>query len=170
MVDKEKTIYNGNGEDEPKDSPDNPPPAIMIASKDDAQKLVQKLREETKLNQNAISLDKYHVMSGMQDEEKIPFFTELINDDDVARMNTIEAYNEVSLLCIRKTSPKNMERIKQLNKDIYIGHVKTHKRNMVSKGRQRENSYTKILSADSSDSGVVPTGIRKFFGIGGAKK
>lgn len=166
---KEKTIAEGNGQDAPKDAIPIEIPVIM-ANADGAKELINKLREETKASQqNTISLDKYHVTEGMQNEEKIPFFTEFTSDDDVLRINTIEAYNTVSLLCIKKASEKNMKRIQQLNKDIYDAHAKTHKRNMVSKLRKREDAYIRILSADSSDSGAIPTGFKKFFGIGGKK-
>src|SRR2546426_132100 len=165
---KDKTIDNGNGKDTPKDTQELEIPEIMVVG-NRAEDLVNRLRDETKLNNNSVSLDRYHVMNGMQNEEKISFFTEFINDDDVLRVNTIEAFNQVSLLCIRKTSDKNRQRIEQLNKNIYNHHVHTHKTNMVSKARKREDAYVKILSADSSDSGVAPTGLKKFFGLGKSK-
>lgn len=47
--------------------------------------------------------------------------------------------------------------------------MQQHMINMATKGRRREDSYTKILSSDSSDSGVS-SGVRKFFGLGGNGK
>jgi len=133
---------------------------------DNARLLIQEFRKDDKVSNNNMELSKYVVQEGMQNEDKISFFTEFKDMDDVLRMNTIEAFNQASLLCIRKISKKWMDKILDLNKNIYAEHSRTHKRNMVSLQRKREDAYVKILSSDSSDSGVVPTGIRKFFGVG----
>jgi len=162
----------GKDKEEPINGKDNQLVIPSVMNLDAGGKQVlQDLRQDLKASQNqTVDLSKYYVMEGMQNKDKLDFFTELINDDDTLRMNTIEAFNNVSILCIRKTSPHNMQKIIDLNKAVYQEHVRTHKTNMVSKGRARENAYVKILSSDSSDSGVVPTGIKKFFGIGGKKQ
>lgn len=165
MGKKELSIDNGNGKNEPKDS--DAAPLILVSG--GAEQLVQKLREEARTQEKTVDLSKYAVMEGMQNYDKVDFFTEFVNDDDVLRMNTIEMFVKVSPYTIRKTSAKNREKINSLLKEVYVAHVQTHKRNMVSKSRKREDAYTRILASESSDSGVVPTGIRKFFGIGGKK-
>lgn len=126
---------------------------------------IQEYRDDIVRNRPAMDRTKFEVMEGMQNEEKLDFFTEFVDDNDVLRMNTIEAHVTIAPLIVKKASPETKARITQLMKDVYIGHVKTHKRNMVSKHREREHSYTKILSHDTTEE-VIPTGVRKFFGIG----
>lgn len=154
-----KDAVEGNGKDVP----------IILAGNGNAEKLVERLREETRATEKTVDLSKYYVMEGMQNIDKVKFFSDFENRDDVLRMNTIEAFVNVAPLVIRKTSTKNMEKIEKLLNDVYSGHVDTHKINVVSLARGRESAYTKILSSDSSDSGVVPTGLKKFFGIGKSK-
>lgn len=116
-------------------------------------------------------MSKYLVMEGMQNDSKISFFTEFVNDDDVLRCNTIEQYITVAPLIVRKTSQKSFDKIQSLMIDVYGKHVKTHKRNMVSKQRKREQSYTRILSNDMVDTYQQQiSGAKKFFGIGGNGK
>lgn len=143
-------------------------PAVM-QSNDVTQRVVSDLKDAISRPRNNADLSRYQVMEGMQNEEKIPFFTEFINDDDVLRMNTIEAYAMIVPKIVRKTSEKNRLRIQQLMNDVYIEHVKTHKRNMTSKSRGRESAYTKILANESQEQ-IVPSGLTKFFGVGGKKK
>ena len=109
-------------------------------------------------------------MEGMQNPDKRQFFTEYINFDDVMRMNTIERYVDVAPLIIRKCSPQTKLKIDSMLKKVYHEHVEEHKENMTSLKRKREEAYTKILGADSSDSGVTPTGLKKFFGFGSGGK
>lgn len=143
-------------------------PEIMQGN-NNAVALIQEYRNDIVKNRPQTDQSKYQVMEGMQNKDKVPFFTEFINFDDILRMNTIEMFGTVSPYIIRKTSEDNMKKIIALNKVVYTGHVETHKINMVSLERKREESYTKILSSDSSDSGNVPTGFRKFFGMGAKK-
>lgn len=126
---------------------------------------IQEYRDDIVRNRPAMDRTKFEVMEGMQNEEKLDFFTEFIDDNDVLRMNTIEAFVNIAPLVVKKCSQDTKERIGRLMQSVYIGHVKTHKRNMVSKLRQREKSYTKILSHDTTEE-VVPTGIKKFLGFG----
>lgn len=139
-------------------------PEIMTGD-NRAVSIVEQFRSDIQKSNRAGEMSKYIVMEGMQNKDKLDFFTEFIDDDDVLRMNTIQMYVDIAPLIIRKTSEKNMDRIKELLNNVYLGHVHTHKTNMVSKQRKREESYSKILSSDSSDSGVTPTGFRKFFGV-----
>lgn len=138
-------------------------PEIMTGQ--NALEKIQEYRDDIVRNRPAMDRTKFEVMEGMQNEEKLDFFTEFIDDNDVLRMNTIESFVVIAPLIVKKASPETKKRIEKLMQDVYIGHVKTHKRNMVSKQRQREHSYTKILSHDTTEE-VVPTGIKKFFGIG----
>lgn len=136
-----------------------------IMSGQTALEKIQEYRDDIVRNRPAMDRTKFEVMEGMQNEEKNRFFTEFIDDNDVLRMNTIEAYVTIAPLIIRKCSPSTKKRIEELMEKVYVGHVKTHKINMVSKHREREHSYTKILSHDTTEE-VVPTGIKKFFGFG----
>ena len=138
---------------------------------DKALQAITALQQDMKNTAPVMDDSKYRVMQGMQDESKLDFFTELINDDDVLRCNTIEAYIMIAPLVVRKCSPNTWQKIRILMSDVYGANVKTHKRNMVSKGRQREKSYTKILSNDATDTiNQIPTGARKFFGNWWGKK
>lgn len=142
-------------------------PSIMIDA-NQAQQLVQSIQKDNMVGNNQADLSRYLVMEGMQNEEKIPFFTELLSFDDTLRMNTIEAYVNIAPLIIRKTSEKNMVKINNLLQSVYLGHVRGHKRNMVSLKRQRESAYVRILSTDTTDN-IGSTGLQKFFGVGGGK-
>lgn len=161
--DKTPTIEDGNGRQQLEI------PQIMTGDKT-VVGVIQDFRNDMQRSNRSVEMSKYVSMEGMQSRDKVDFFTEFTNDDDVLRMNTIQSFVTIMPLTIRKTSDKNMIKIKGLLNDVYTGHVNTHKTNMVSKNRKREESYVKILSSDSSDSGVVPTGIKKFFGIGGKGK
>ena len=55
---KEKTIDNGNGKDTPKDTQELEIPEIMVVD-NRAEDLVNRLRDETKLNNNCLSKRKY---------------------------------------------------------------------------------------------------------------
>lgn len=150
-------LHIDNGKD--KDTPeimtgDNKAVAIIESFRSDMQR--SNIKQET---------SKYLVMEGMQNKDKIDFFTEFTNDDDILRMNTIQMYVDIAPLIIRKTSTNNMLRITALLNGVYDKHVMTHKTNMVSKNRKREESYNKILSSDSSDSGIPSSGFKKFFGV-----
>ena len=160
---KQPTIDNGNGHSSKQELVI---PDIMQGGQQ-AVSVVEQFRSDMQKSNRGVDLSKYYVMEGMQNKDKLNFFTEFENSDDVLRMNTIEMYVTVSPMIIRKTSVANMARIKTLLKDVYTGHVETHKTNMVSNNRKREDAYVRILSSDSSDSGVVPTGFKKFFGVGG---
>lgn len=146
-------------------------PEVMRGD-DNTNSIISALQNDMRVSsiQNT-DLSKYLVMEGMQNDSKISFFTEFINDDDVLRCNTIEQYITVAPLIIRKTSKSAFNKVQVLMQDVYGKHVKTHKRNMVSKQRKRESAYTKILSNDTIDTyATVPTGVKKFFGIGGNSK
>ena len=147
-------------------------PAIMDTSNGNGsamQEVVKDLRSDMSKSNRGMELSKYAVQEGMQVKEKVPFFSEFTNFDDVLRMNTIEAFVTIAPLIIRKTSTHNMEKIVTMLNNVYIGHRDTHKTNMTSLNRKREEAYVKILASDSSDSGVMPSGFKKFFGIGGKK-
>lgn len=152
------TIDNGNGKDAET-------PEIMKGDTT-AVGLIEQFRNDVQRTNRNVDLSKYYVMEGMQNKDKLDFFTEFEDTDDVLRMNTIQQYVTIAPLIVRKS--KNMEKIKTLLQDVYVGHVNTHKTNMVSKNRAREEAYVRILSSDSSDSGVTATGFRKFFGVGPA--
>lgn len=143
---------------------DNDIPPIMTGD-NKAVELIEAFRNDALKTNRDTSWSKYLVMEGMQNKDKIDFFTEFVNDDDVLRMNTIQMYIDIAPLIIRKTSEKNMLKIKTLLNGVYALHVMTHKTNMVSKNRKREDSYNKILSSDSSDSGIPSSGFKKFFGV-----
>lgn len=128
--------------------------------------VVQDLRADMSKSNRGMELSKYAVQEGMQTKDKVPFFTQFMDFDDVLRMNTIEAFFTIAPLTVKKTSESNMKRITQMLQDVYIGHRDTHKINMTSLDRKREDAYVKILSSDSSDSGTVPSGFKKFFGLG----
>lgn len=144
-------------------------PPIMADNNSSAVDMVKELRQDMSRSNRGMELSKYQVQEGMQSKDKVSFFTHYLNFDDVLRMNTIESFVDISPLIIRKTSTKNMDRIKIMLTNVYIKHVDNHKTNMTSLERKREDAYVKILSSDSSDSGTVPTGIKKFFGIGKGK-
>lgn len=143
-------------------------PAIMQGDKT-AVAVIQEYRDDIIKNRAQLDTTKFAVMEGMQNEEKVPFFTEFENFDDVLRMNTIEAFVDLAPKVVKKTSDKNRDKIALLLQNTYINHVKTHKRNMVSNGRKRENAYVKILSNDTTEP-LPQTGFKKFFGIGGNNK
>lgn len=143
-------------------------PMIMIDGQT-AMQLVQKIQKDNAMSQQSADLSRYLVMEGMQNEEKIPFFTELTDFDDVLRMNTIEAYVNIAPLIIRKTTENNFKKINLLLQTVYMGHVKGHKRNMVSHKRERESAYVKILASAGEDV-IGSSGLQKFFGVGGKKK
>src|SRR5574341_1754440 len=125
-------------------------PAIMQGNQATVD-IVKELKNDIQRPRNNADLSRYMVMEGMQNEDKVPFFTEFINDDDVLRMNTIEAYAKIVPMIVHKTSDRNRNRIEKLMNDVYIEHVKTHKRNMTSKHRGRELAYTKILANAGQD-------------------
>lgn len=140
-------------------------PEIMSGNTE-AVGMIEQFKNDIARSNRNVDLSKYYVMEGMQNKDKLDFFTEFIDDDDVLRMNTIEMYVTVAPLIIRKASQQSRKKITDLLNNVYVGHVKTHKTNMVSKERKREITYRDILSSDSSDSGVVSTGFKKFFGVG----
>ena len=145
-------------------------PAIMdIQNMQNTQQIAGEIKNQINASKQGIDLTKYQVMVGMQDPDKRQFFTEYENRDDVLRMNTIERYVDIAPLIIRKCSPDVKAKIDTLMKKVYHEHVEEHKENMSALKRGRESAYVKILSSESSDSGAVPTGFRKFFGIGSKK-
>ena len=145
-------------------------PAIMdIQNMQNIQQIAGEIKNQISASKQGIDLTKYQVMEGMQNPEKRQFFTEYENRDDVLRMNTIERYVDIAPLIVRKCSPAVREKINTLMKKVYHEHVEEHKENMSALKRGRESAYIRILSAESSDSGSVPTGFRKFFGIGNKK-
>lgn len=144
-------------------------PPIMASNNNNMVEVVKELKQDMSRSNRGMELSKYQVQEGMQNKDKVPFFTEFTDFDDVLRMNTIEAFVTIAPLIIKKTNPKNLEKIKTMLNEVYIGHRDTHKTNMTSLHRKREDAYVRILASDSSDSGVMPTGFKKFFGIGGKK-
>lgn len=170
MVGTDKKLHGGldftdNGSGKDKDNDDVPD---IMSGGHQATAMIEQFKNDITRSKGNVDLSKYYVMEGMQNKDKLDFFTEFIDDDDVLRMNTIEMYVTVAPLIIRKTSDKSMAKINKLLQDVYTGHIHTHKTNMVSKERKREITYRDILSSDSSDSGVVSTGFKKFFGVGGS--
>ncbi len=163
---EQQTIEPSNGK---KKKEDIIIPEIMSSNNSNMQEVVKELKQDMSRSNRGMELSKYQVQEGMQNKDKVPFFTEFRDFDDVLRMNTIEAFVVITPLIIRKTSEKNMTRIQNMLNAVYIGHRDTHKTNMTSLNRKREEAYVKILSSDSSDSGAIPSGFRKFFGIGGKK-
>lgn len=141
-------------------------PVIMTGA--NAIEKIQEYRDDIVRNKPAMDRTKFEVMEGMQNPDKVPFFTEFIDDNDVLRMNTIESYVVIAPLIVKKCSDDTRNRIDALMQKVYSGHVKTHKTNMVSKNRKRETAYTKILSHDTTEE-IAPTGIKKFLGIGRSK-
>ena len=161
MKKEELSIDNGNGKDSPPIMQvDGENSTIMFA--------VKSLKQEMNVSRQQTDLSKYVVMEGMQNSDKVDFFTEFIDFNDAIRMNTIERYIKIAPLIIRKS--KKIDQVKAMMQEVYGEHVKEHKRNMTSLKRKREEAYTKILGADSSDSGVIaPTGLKRFFGVGRQK-
>lgn len=140
---------------------------LILIKPEMAKEMIDRLSKESVVNEAELS--RYRVMEGMQNELKIPFFTELIDDDDVLRMNTIESYVTIFPLMYRRVTKANWDKIQLLMKSVYEGHVIDHKTNMVSKGRGRESAYVKILSNEHTEI-ETSTWAQKFFGIGGKKK
>ena len=126
---------------------------------------IQELRDDIVRSKPQLDRTKFEVMEGMQNPDKVAFFTEFIDDNDVLRINTIESYVTIAPLIVKKAPPQTIEKIAQLMIKVYDGHVQDHKTNMTSKGRGREIAYTKILSHDTTEE-IVPTGIKRFFGFG----
>jgi hypothetical protein len=162
----------------------NNPPNGKIVAKQDSLPTVLDITEDNKgqlfelatklksdINSSKIGVDptKYQVMEGMQNPDKRQFFSDYENRDDVYRMNTIQRYVRIAPLIIRRCKPATLNKIELMMQQIYAEHVEEHKENVTSLKRGRETAYTKILGADSSDSGSSPTGFRKFFGVGGRK-
>lgn len=143
-------------------------PVIMVDGAQ-AQLLVDRIQQDNMIGQQQADLSRYLVMEGMQNEEKVPFFTEFVDFDDVLRINTIEAYVNIAPLIMRRTTEKNMKKITALLDKVYMGHVKGHKRNMVSLDRKREEAYIRILSTETADN-IGSSGLQKFFGVGGGMK
>src|SRR5574342_1381297 len=98
-------------------------PAIMQGNEQTVN-IVKELKNDIQRPRNNADLSRYMVMEGMQNEDKVPFFTEFINDDDVLRMNTIEAYAKIVPMIVHKTSDRNRQRIQTLMNDVYTEHVK----------------------------------------------
>lgn len=151
--------------DEHPNGGDNPDTPDIMKGGSRMEQLLTGVRNDIAISKNKGDLTRYQVTEGMQNEEKLPFFTEFIDDDDVQRMNTIEAFITFAPLIIRKTSEKNRTRINLLLNNTYGQHVKTHKRNMTSKGRAREDAYIKILSGDFNVTEKPARGFEKFFGV-----
>lgn len=137
-------------------------PSVMQSNEQTVQ-VIKSLKEELTRPRNNADLSRYQTMEGMQNPDKKDFFTEYTNDDDVLRMNTIEAFTTVAPLIIRKTPKKNLDKIAMLMETVYIKHVSTHKINMTSKNRKREEAYVRILANDTTEES--PSGFEKFFGV-----
>lgn len=138
-------------------------PAIMQANAD-TQKAVSELKDAITRPRNSFELSRYQTMEGMQNPDKDSYFTEYIDFDDVLRMNTIEAFVNASILPIKKINVGQKQKIEVLLRNMYVEHVRTHKRNMSSLKRKRETAYVKILSNDMGEQ-IPSTGIQKFLGV-----
>lgn len=149
-------------EDKPKDITDETPD--IMKSNDDTKKAVSELKDAITRPRNSFDISRYQTMEGMQNPEKDSYFTEYINFDDVLRMNTIESFVNASTLPLKKCSPATRKKVDALLTRMYVEHVKTHKRNMSSLLRKREDAYVRILSNDTGDS-PVSTGLQKFLGV-----
>lgn len=143
-------------------------PAIM-QSNQNVENIANQLKRDMSASRNNVDSTKFQVMEGMQNKDKVGFFTEYTNFDDVMRMNTIEMYGIINIKITRKINPKFKDRLDMFYKDVYDGHSVGHKINMSALNRGREMSYTKILSNDNTEQSVSK-GWERFFGIGGKKK
>lgn len=148
-------------EDKEKEKEDTPE---IMQGNDTTQKAVIELKDAVNRPRNSADLSRYQTMEGMQNPEKDSYFTEYINFDDVLRMNTIEAFVASAMLPLKKCSPETRKKVETLLKNMYVEHVKTHKRNMSSLQRKRETAYVRILSSDSNEQSIS-TGFQKFFGV-----
>lgn len=142
-------------------------PAIL-ANADAMQSVASELRKAMSANMNQNDLSKYLVMDGMQDFEKVSFFTEFKDFDDVLRMNTIQMFVKLAPTMVKRTSEKSAKRINGLLFDVYSNHVETHKVNMTSLNRKREKAYVDILRMDGGE-GTNNSVASRFFG-GGKQK
>lgn len=131
--------------------------------------IAQQIRRDINSSKGQQDTSKYLVMEGMQNPQKVPFFTEYQNVDDVMRMNTIEMYAVMNIHITRKINPKFADKLNAFYKDAYQGHIDSHKTNMASLARGRETAYTKILANDSG-SEQMSSGWQKFLGFGNKKK
>lgn len=131
--------------------------------------IAQQIRRDINSSKGQQDTSKYLVMEGMQNPQKVPFFTEYQNVDDVMRMNTIEMYAVMNIHITRKINPKFKDKLQLFYSDAYKGHIDSHKTNMASLNRGREMAYMKILSNDNGEN-AVSSGWQKFLGFGNKKK
>lgn len=142
---------------------------ISLFDSEGAKQIASELRNELRGQPQAGDLSKYLTMEGMQSEDKVDFFTQFVNTDDVLRMNTIQMFVKLAPMIVKTTSKANRIRINQLLNDVYGEHVYTHKVNMTSLNRLREKAYVDILRNDGGGD-VAPNFANRLFGVKGGKK
>lgn len=139
---------------------------LIMQNSEEGREIAKELRNELRNTSRTQDLSRYYVMEGMQNEEKKAFFTEYTKFDDVLRMNTIEMYMILAPKIIRKSNQKTRDNIDKLLQDVFKGHVDTHKRNMASLNRKREQAYINILRGESEIINQSPRAIDRLLGMG----
>jgi len=150
---------NGNGKKSKRDKPMMVSVGEQIKTGASKEALaVLKAIDNTMKGNTEIERTKFTIAHGLQDDEKVPHFTEYRDFDEVLRMNKIEMWAKIAPLVYGDTETTR----KVL--DIFKHHIDSHKRNMRSYKRQGEKAIVDILRADT---GNVPEAsfMKKFTGV-----
>lgn len=127
----------------------------MLKDEDNIGKKLEQLKQVLKGQET--NLDKYHILESMADENKLDFFTQFMDFDDILRMNKIQMWIKLAPVVFGDTE----------NNRAVLGvfgyHVKQHKQNMTSLNRARETAIVKALAGDTTTREEV-SGVKKFVG------
>lgn len=149
-----KNNGNGNGQEAS--------PEILMARANtiEAKQTLSEIKNMLRGGNSAEEKTKFSIAEGLQDNEKVPHFTEYRNFDELQQMNQIEMYVELAPF-VFGDSP----RVKAVL-DVFTKHVKQHKINMRSYERKGEKAIVDILRNDSGEIGKETSGWKKFTGVG----